>query len=137
MSENHYFKQPIPADFRIFVPAFEVPMAKEYAHQVDRLVDWEGRGRLYLESEPGNKYDSNAILILGSKKGLLWSTNLVLGYVPRDLARKITRSGWVGRLLPRPKSMWRGDRGGFSFEVDLLGKKSDYTEFKSQVLGVE
>lgn len=134
MSDNYYLKRSIPSEFRIFVPAFEVPMAKEYAHQIERLVDWGGEGRLYLESEPKNKYDPNAILILGSKKGLLWSTNLVLGYVPRDWARRITRSGWVSRLVPRPKSMWRGDRGGFSFEVDLLGKKSDYAEFKSQVV---
>lgn len=84
---------------------------------------------LKLEAEPTNKYDKNAILIVGHKKGLLWSSELTLGYLPREIAAEVTEKELGHFLLPRPKEVWTGDRGGFSFVIDLVGPRSVYKEF--------
>lgn len=132
MSENIYFKEPIPKGMRIFVKQFEVMMAKEYINQIEKIANSK-TPEIVLESEPKNKYDTNAIKVLAKKKVLFWEITLMLGYLPRDLAKFITEYNLIKNLIPRAKSIWFGDEGGFSFTIDLLGNKDDYESYKTLV----
>ncbi len=129
MSENIYFKEPIPKGLRIFVKQFEVMMAKEYISQIEKIADSKSP-EIVLEPEPKNKYDKNAIKVLARKKILFWENTLMLGYLPRGLAKFITEYNLINSLMPRAKSIWFGDEGGFSFTIDLLGKKDEYKSYK-------
>lgn len=65
--------------------------------------------KLYLEREPGNRYDKNAILVMGSSK-LDWERDKI-GYVPREVAAELapqmdrgeTFAGWIEYFDPGSK----------------------------------
>ena len=131
MSRNHYFKPKMPKGYRIFFNTFDVALANEYAHQIERLVGSKNV-TLQLEAQPKNEYDPNAILIMGRKKGLIWSSTLVLGYLPKYIAKEVSEKKLTNLLIPRPQEMWEGDRGGFKFTVDLVGTREAYNKFDTE-----
>jgi hypothetical protein len=130
MSSNHYFKPKMPKGYRIFYGNFNVALAKEYVSQIEELVGAKDV-KFELEPHPKNKYDPNAILVTAAKKGLLWTSNLILGYLPKEIAKEVTEKELAKSLIPRPKEIWTGDRGGFSFVIDLVGPKPLYKEFEA------
>jgi len=105
-------------------------MAKEYPHQIRQIIGAKEIS-YRLEPQPKNKHDPNAILITAKKKGFLWSNELVLGFLPRKIAKEVTERGLAGALTLRPREIWEGDRGGFSFSVDLVGPKETYAQFEA------
>lgn len=131
MSSNHYFKPKMPKGYRIFYGNFRVALANEYESQIDQIIGAKNVD-LALEAYPTNKYDPNAILVTGIKRGRLWNSNLILGYLPKEIATAVTEKQLTTALIPRPKEVWRGDRGGYIFVIDLVGPRSVYMEFDAE-----
>ena len=63
-----------------------------------------GKAReIRLVAEPGNRYDSNAIKVIGIYRDLLFHHEKHIGYVPAEVARRLVASGILPLVTPR----WR------------------------------
>lgn len=81
-----------------------------------------------LEREPDNPKDANAIQVIG----LCDDDEYVLGYLPRDVAAHVTRSGLLEQIQPRLMRIYIGERGDGYVEISyqLIGPKSEMRTFK-------
>ena len=61
---------------------------------------------LEFEREPDNKYDKNAIKLIGCSKGFLANRKYFLGYVPKEISANIVNRGLVQHTLPRLRRIW-------------------------------
>jgi hypothetical protein len=128
MAGERRFKLAIPDGYRRYENLFEVPFAKEYVHNIESLRG-SSKESYALEPEPTNSVDPNAMLIVVVRKGFFGSRSEVLGYLPRGIAKYVSEMGIAKTLIPRPQSLWIGDRGGVSFGMDLLGPKPLYKSY--------
>lgn len=78
---------------QIFVPTLRP--AGAYFKQPGVLRFVAGK-TLALEGkrEPKNPHDANAIKILGTVRGLLFTRRCDIGYLPAEIARKIVKGGF-------------------------------------------
>ncbi|MCO7225764.1 HIRAN domain-containing protein [Pleionea sp. CnH1-48] len=129
MSNNQYFKPPIPKGYRIFYSEIDVSgvgFRKKAIHKTFSSSNPE----FYLESEPHNKHDDNAIKVMALKKGWFRTKKFHIGYVPKEVAKEIADKDLFDKLLPRIRNLWLGDRGGVKIYMDILGLKENYTKLK-------
>ncbi|USD68101.1 HIRAN domain-containing protein [Vibrio sp. SCSIO 43136] len=122
---NHRYKNTIPKGFRIFFHEMEVA-GTGYRKSAVRTFIANPESKLFLRHDPYNDHDSNAIMVMAEIDGILSKKEHHLGFIPRDLAKKIVSLGLHNQLLVRAKSAWVGDRGGLKLYIDLLGDKDDF-----------
>ena len=119
---------PIPKGYRIFYQEFEVAGVEYSADNLGKVLAAR-TVNFYLEPEPANLHDANAIKIVAIIQGILWAKRRHIGYVPREIEAKMANRGAKRYLTLRLKNTGIGDRGGLSVTMDILGPKSIYTEF--------
>lgn len=78
---------------------------------------------LELEREPGNKYDENAIKVIGCSKGFFGTKRRFIGYVPKEVSRVIVEGGYWGRIRPRLLKTYLGNQGYVEILFQILGPK--------------
>jgi hypothetical protein len=125
------FLPPIPDGFQIYtgVALVGVTFRKDDAL---RFANSQNQS-LELEREPDNSHDKNAIKVIGiSKRGRGF-----IGYVPKDVAAQISRSGMYDTLRPRlgrvyESASYDSDFGGPYLEINLqiLGPKGRKVQFE-------
>jgi hypothetical protein len=88
----------------------------------------------YLEfaREPNNKFDENAIAVIGYSKGLLFSKRRVIGYVPKEVAKIIVDLGLDSQVIPRLERIYVGQKGYIDIEFQILGPKERQKEYKQR-----
>ena len=130
MSGSKYFKVPIPKGYRIFFDEMEV--AGVSFRKSDVVKAFLGKQvALAIEAEPRNKFDKNALKVIAFKKGFFRKKKLHLGYIPKEIASVIAERDLNHDLLPRPKELWVGDRGGMKIVIDILGLKDEYNKLNN------
>lgn len=85
---------------------------------------------LYCQPEPTNKHDKLAIKVIAERKGWFFTKRYHIGYIPKEIAQKISKSNLSDRILPRLKETWIGDHGGLKIYIDILGFKTDFHQLK-------
>lgn len=130
MSSSRQFSVPIPKGYRIFFGTMDV--AGVSYRKADASKAFLGKSvSLGIEPEPSNKHDRNALKVVAFKKGWFLTQKLHIGYIPKDVAAVINEKNLLSVLLPRPKDIWVGDRGGFKISIDLLGPKNEYSKLNA------
>jgi hypothetical protein len=86
---------------------------------------------LELEREPKNRYDANAIKVIGVVRGWLFKTRYHIGYVSADIAKKLV----LGKFWPNVAANLRmvEAREYTHVKFDLLGptgRKKEYATLK-------
>lgn len=118
----HLDEQDIPEGFQIFEDRLEVAgvsFRKEDAAAFAGKKDvW-----LELEREPGNKYDENAIKVIGCSKGFFGTKRRFIGYVPKEVSRVIVEGGYCGQIRPRLLKTYVGNQGYVEILFQILGPK--------------
>jgi hypothetical protein len=118
----HLNEQDIPEGFQIFEDRLEVAggsFRKEDAVAFAGAQDvW-----LELEREPGNKYDENAIKVIGCNKGFFGTKRRFIGYVPKEVSRLIVKGGDWGQIRPRLLKTYLGNQGYVEILFQILGSK--------------
>lgn len=118
----HLNEQDIPEGFQIFEDRLEVAgvsFRKEDAAAFAGAKDvW-----LELEREPGNKYDINAIKVIGCSKGFFGTKRRFIGYVPKEVSRVIVEGGYCGQIRPRLLKTYVGNQGYVEILFQILGPK--------------
>ncbi|AYC99999.1 HIRAN domain-containing protein [Neorhizobium sp. NCHU2750] len=127
--EFHLHGQPIPADMRIYEPRLEVMGLSR--RKSDGAAFCKGKNRsLSFRPEPNNKHDPNAIAVIATWKGWLFSKQALLGYVPREVAARLSETQLTHSVNPRLLKTYVGRDGFVDIEYQILGPSSDYGRYK-------
>ena len=125
----HLKEQPIPKGFVIFEDRLDVTgivyRKKDAAAFVNSNNIW-----LELEREENNKYDSNAIKIIGCSKGFLGTKRRFIGYVPKEVAATIVEKGFWGRVMARLLKTYLSENGFVAVMFQVLGPKGEKQEYQ-------
>jgi hypothetical protein len=127
----HLKDSPIPKSFQIFAERLEVAGLGYRRDNAARFISGTNLW-LELELEPSNKYDKNAIKVIGCSKGWFWTKRFFLGFVPKDVAASIAEEGLSGAVKPRLlKTRLSGD-GFVEVLFQILAPKGRKVVFKKQ-----
>lgn len=109
-----------PSDFQIYLPGitlagitFRKEYAPTFAHSRNQTIE--------LEREEGNSHDRNAIKVNGACS----LGRAFIGYVPKDVAVHIVRSGMLDVIRPRLDRIFESD----TYQGD------PYLEIRFQIVG--
>lgn len=132
MTSNKYHlqEQEIPDGYEIFEERLEVSGiqyrkndALAFATKTDGI--W-----LEFEREENNKYDRNAIKIIGCSKELFVAKKSFVGYVPKEIAKLIIEGGFWEQVKPRLLKIYVGKQDFVEILFQLLGPKGKKYDFK-------
>ena len=136
MPTSKRFLPPIPDDCQIFWGDIEVAGIQH--HRADALAFIEGKDpQIYLQGDPRNRHDPNAIAVCGTYKGLFGRKTKMLGFVPSEIAAAIAEEALAPVIQPRLRNLYSGDNGFAIVQFDLLGPKSRHKEFTQKVVQKE
>lgn len=116
MPVGEYHLKPLPPDTGIYAERLGVAGVEHRKAAAARFI----RGkelRLELEPEPSNAYDKHALRVFGVWKGWLRRRRVLLGYVPRDVAKVVAEGRFLPEIQPRLIKTYLG--GGGFFEIQF------------------
>lgn len=126
--EFHLQGQPIPADMRIYEPRLEVMGLS--LRKSDGAAFCKGKNRtLSFRPEPNNKHDPNAIAVVANWKGWIFSKQAPLGYVPREVAARLSETQLTRSVHPRLLKTYVGRDGFVDIEYQIIGPSSEYGRY--------
>ena len=130
MAFKQRFKFDIPAGEKIYEPDFEIAGAHHYTSDIASVMSKQGTS-FYLKPEPQNKFDSNAIAVVGQTKNWLGTKIRKVGYLPSEIAKRVVETKMFEHVMLRPKSLYISDDGYVEFIADLLGPKPLWSQYNS------
>ena len=124
----HLQSQPIPDGFQIYedwvdVAGIHVRKSAAIAFAMSRA------GWIELERDYVNQHDKNAIQVLGCNKGWFGTKRRLIGYLPRDVARRVVENGFWGLIRPRLLKTCVGDTDFVEVVLQILGPKGKQYEY--------
>lgn len=127
----HLQEQEIPDGYMIFEERLEVAGIQ---YRKDDALSFSQNPEgcwLEFEREDNNKYDKNAIKVIGCRKGFLGAKRYFIGYVPKEVSRLIIEGGFWGIVKPRLLKTYVGKGEYVEILFQLLGpvgKKHEYQQ---------
>jgi len=118
------FRPAIPSGYQIYATSLFI----QGLHDETRRRQGErfARGKaqeLVLVADPANSHDKNAVCVIGNFRGLLLTSRVELGYVPKDIAAALVSTALLPSILPRLKYVSVGDDDRVDIEFDIVGSK--------------
>jgi len=131
MSKAKYYTDvhPIPTGFQIYEDRIDVAGVNHRIKNAKSFVKGKGQ-RIEFETDPSNKYDSNAIRILGFHKGFFGEKKEFIGYVPTEVAAQIMEGNYFNKIKPRLLKTYMSDSGFIEILFQVLGPKSGKKEYQ-------
>jgi len=118
--DRRWFLPDIPEGMQIFES--DVSPAGAFFKNPDVAVFAKAKcPSLGLQRDPSNKYDPNAIKIIGYAKGFFGRRKYELGFLPKEIARRIVQGGFWGQVQTRLRALRYGEYKEVRFEI--LGPK--------------
>ena len=96
--------------------------AAQFARGKQKALEWE--------PEPGNRYDKNAIRLIGCHKGIFLTKRTQIGYVPKEVAKTLVERGLVADAQPRLLKTYVSDGGFVEILFQVVGPKARIGEYK-------
>ena len=124
------FKSSIPVDMKMIEYDIEVSGVNHRYYNVKKFAQRSKR-RIYLEREPDNKHNLNAIRVIGESKGWFFEVKKCIGYVPADVAKQLVATGLEDIVKPQLRFIWIDNKNHMAVLFDILGLESDYEKYYS------
>ena len=118
----------IPDGYQIYEERLEVSGVSFRKNEARPFVK-SGSTSIYLERETDNPHDRNAIAIYGKAKKLFGVKNYHLGFVPKEIAKKVVENGFGEQVIARLYKTYLGSDGFIEIEFQLLGPKGQYYDY--------
>lgn len=131
MSIDKEFSSDIPKDHQIYERRLEVAGVQHRKSSAYKFAKGSCQ-EIYLEREYNNKYDSNAIKMMGVSKGWFFTSRNFIGYVPKEISQQIVGSDMWDSVKPRLCKIYISDKGFVDIKFQLLGyknKKHQYDDY--------
>ena len=118
------FLPPMPSGYQIF--AKNLPVAG-MQHRKDEALKFarSNNQELSLEREPSNKFDPNAIKLIG----LSGSTQYFIGYLPKELSEQIICTGMYETVKARLGRIYISNNDYLEIQYQVIGPKVDKKKF--------
>lgn len=117
---NH--KNIIPDGYQIFEERLEV--AGIHYRRDDAVQFANSRNKwIEFQREPENRSDKNAIKVIGCSKGFFGTLRRFIGYVPKEVSKKIIENGFYDFIIPRLMGTFIGDNEFVGIYFQILGPK--------------
>lgn len=118
----HLQSQPIPNGFQIYEDWVDV--AGIHVRRSAALAFVRSRaGWIELRRDYRNQHDKNAIQVIGCNKGWFGTKRRLIGYLPRDVARRVMENGFWGLIQPRLLKTYVGDTEFVEVVLQIIGPK--------------
>jgi hypothetical protein len=127
-SSYHLQQQPIPDGLQIFADRLEVAGLAFRKNDATAFAS-SSDGWLELERELTNKFDRNAIKLIGCSDGFFGTKRRFIGYVPKDVASIIVEGGFLDTVQPRLLKTYVGEGGFVEILFQILGPKGQRYQF--------
>ena len=120
--------EPIPDGYQIYVSRLEI--AGIHYRKDEALKFAVGNYQtIAFERDQNNKHDPNAIKIIGTSKGLIFTSSKILGYVPKEVSKQIVGSDLFSAIKPRLKRIYVSDKGFIDIQWQLIGPKETKKQY--------
>lgn len=123
----HLDRFPIPDGHCLYFERLDLPIHASQKRACLRFC----RGRaphLSLAPEPSNPHHHNAIRVIGEWTGLSGAKREHIGYVERDIADRIARSGLASVIAPRLLKTYVGTEDFVEITYQIVGPKDRYAD---------
>ena len=128
MSRLTKFRYSIPQGMTVYEDDVEVVGVGNPCRHARKFLKRSKR-RIYLQREPGNTHEADAIKVMGRSKGWFREVRKCIGYVPSDIARRLVASGVDSRVMAKLHLVSIRDRDSIQIRINLLGPLSDYEKY--------
>ena len=114
----------IPNGYQIFEDRLEVA---GISHRLANALPFARSKKKWIEfqQEPDNKHDKNAIKVIGCTKSLFGTKKRFLGYIPKEVSKKVVENGYFQKVIPRLADTFIGDGGYIGVYFQILGPKGE------------
>jgi tetratricopeptide (TPR) repeat protein len=126
----HLQEQEIPDGYMIFEERLEVAGIQFQKNAAISFSQNTEGCWLELEREEGNKYDKNAIKVIGCRKAFLGNKRYFIGYVPKEISRLIIEGGFLEIVKPRLLKTYVSENDFVEILFQLLGPVGKKYQFK-------
>ena len=117
------FSPSFPVDYQIYRTSL---VAGVFYRKVDAILFVNGNNHeLQFQRELDNKHDKDALKVIGISNG----TSYFIGYVPKDLAAQIRRSGLANKVKPILDRIFYNCNNFIEIRFKVIGLKSDRKKF--------
>jgi len=130
----HLQDQKIPDGFQIFEDRLEVAGVSFRKSDAASFAK-SGTGWLELERDYDNKHDKNAIKVIGCNKEFFGTKRRFIGYVPKDVAKRIVTNAFWGKIQPRLLKTYVGDGGFVEILFQILGPEGQKYKYNPPKAG--
>jgi hypothetical protein len=123
--------EPIRKKHQIYERNMSIEGVQHRKEEANNFID-DSDLSLKLEKEPQNTVDKNAIKIIGVGR----KKEYFLGYVPKDIALKISVTNCYEYIYPRLIRTYRSEQGFIDITFQLVGlkdKKTQYDDFENNL----
>jgi len=81
------------------------------AYRLYDIASFTKKENVWIEfkREAKNKYDKNAIKVIGCSKGFLGTKHFFLGYVPKQISAVLVNNKLLKQTKPRLRRIWMSD----------------------------
>ena len=100
-------------------------------YRMNDVVSFAYKGNIWieLEAEPANKYDKNAIKVIGCTKGGLFSKKrYFIGYIPQEISEVLLNRGLIEHTLPRLRRIFVSDEEDSATIIIQILIKDEYQD---------
>lgn len=122
IKKYHLSDNPLDIGWRIFAPKLSVAGIQFRRNAARRFISGSQQS-LKFQSEPSNKFDSNAIKVIGRSKGWFRYREDFVGYVEADIAAAIADGSLMGRVKPRLEKTYCGKKEYLEIDFQLVGER--------------
>ena len=126
----HLQEQEIPDGYMIFEERLEVAGIQFQKNAAISFSQNTEGCWLELEREEDNKYDKNAIKVIGCRKAFLGNKRYFIGYVPKEASRLIVEGGYLEIVKPRLLKTYVSENDFVEILFQLLGPVGKKHHFK-------
>jgi hypothetical protein len=88
-----------------------------------------GSGTLEFEREPNNPKDKNAIKVIG----VTTTTKYFVGYVPKEISKRIIKTGLFDKVKPRLDRTYHGAGGFLEIRFQIIGLRENKYKYDSYI----
>lgn len=117
-----------PLGYQIFMERIHVAGTSHRKKEVIEFANSQN-STIEFERDPQNRYDKNAIKIIGLSVIARNVKRWHLGYVPKELAAAIIEGGYYNEIKLRLSRTYIGKDGKVSVQFQVLGQKGKKNEF--------
>jgi hypothetical protein len=127
--KNHLEDHPIPDGFRIYEERLAVKDIENHRAAAENFCRSLERGLTFLSNPTG--FDDHAIGVMGTSRGWTGLKEDLLGFVPKDCARRLAAARLVTLTVPRLATTSVDENGAVEIEFQIIGPEDSYDQYRN------